>query len=249
MLSGISFNCLILFLVLIDFLIVSKNPTSKTYLKLSIFWIILGLLFSVYIYFSTQNSELFYQYLSSYFIEKSLCLDNIFVFLLIFSKFNIEFKYQHKVLFIGIWSALLFRYLMIFTLGELLYSFHFLIPLFGIFLLYTGVHSFKKENMSSNDLEKFFYKFRNHVELNHRGNFFVKNNGEWKATILVLVLILIESSDIVFAFDSIPAIFSVTSDKYIIYTSNALAIIGLRSLYGVFSEIIQKIYYLKHAIR
>ena len=96
---------------------------------------------------------------------------------------------------------------------------------------------------------KYLKKFSNHVELNHEGNFFVKqNNGAWKMTILILVLILVEISDVVFAFDSIPAIFSITSHKDIVYTSNAFAIIGLRSLYGIFSEIINRLYYLKHAV-
>ncbi len=208
----------------------------------------MGLLFSIYVYYYSKNLELFYEYLSAYFIEKSLSLDNIFVFLLIFSKFNVDSKYQHKVLFLGIWGALFFRYIMIFVLGELIDKFHFLIPLFGLFLLYTGIMALKKKSDSTVNLE-FFERFSDHMELNHNGQFFVKqNNGSWKMTILVLVLIFVEVSDIVFAFDSIPAIFSVTSHKDVIYTSNAFAIIGLRSLYGIFSEIINRLYYLKHAV-
>lgn len=249
MISFLSFNCFILFFVILDFWIVSKNQSTKTYAVLTIFWIIVGLLFSAYVYYYSQSLELFYEYLSAYFIEKSLSLDNIFVFLLIFSKFNVEFKYQHKVLFLGIWGALFFRYIMIFILGELIDKFHFLIPLFGIFLLYTGITALKKKNDSAVNVEEFFKKFSDHVELNHEGHFFVKHyNGTWKMTILILVLILVEISDVIFAFDSIPAIFSVTSNKDIIYTSNAFAIIGLRSLYGVFSEIINRLYYLKHAV-
>ena len=249
MISFLSFNCFILFFVIIDFWIVSKNQSSKTYTVLTIFWIIVGLLFSLYVYYYNKSWELFYEYLSAYFIEKSLSLDNIFVFLLIFSKFNVEFKYQHKFLFLGIWGALFFRYIMIFVLGELIDKFHFLIPLFGLFLLYTGITALKKKDDSTVNIERFFKKFSDHVELNHEGHFFVKqHNGTWKMTILILVLILVETSDVVFAFDSIPAIFSVTSNKDIIYASNAFAIIGLRSLYGVFSEIINRLYYLKHAV-
>lgn len=248
MISFLSFNCFILFFVVIDFWIVSRNQSAKTYTMLTIFWIVVGLLFSAYVYYYSRSLELFYEYLSAYFIEKSLSLDNIFVFLLIFSKFNIDFKYQHKVLFLGIWGALFFRYIMIFVLGELIDKFHFLIPVFGLFLLYTGITSLKKQNTSIVDM-KYLKKFSNHVELNHEGNFFVKqNNGSWKMTILILVLILVEISDVVFAFDSIPAIFSITSHKDIVYTSNAFAIIGLRSLYGIFSEIINRLYYLKHAV-
>ena len=249
MISFWSFNCFILFLVIIDFWIVSKNQSTRTYTLLTIFWIIVGLLFSAYVYYCSRSPDQFYEYLSAYFIEKSLSLDNIFVFLLIFSKFKVDSKYQHKVLFLGIWGALIFRYIMIFVLGELIDKFHFLIPLFGFFLLYTGITSLKKESDTSINAEKFFKKFSNHVEIKHDGHFFIKQrNGDWKITILVLVLILVETSAVVFAFDSIPAIFSVTSNKDIIYTSNAFAIIGLRSLYGVFSEIINKLYYLKHAV-
>lgn len=249
MISFLSFNSLILLFVIMDFWIVSKNQSVKTYTILTIFWILVGLLFSLYIYWCSNSSELFYEYLSAYFIEKSLSLDNIFVFLLIFSKFNVDFKYQHKVLFLGIWGALFLRYIMIFVLAELIDKFHFLIPLFGIFLLYTGVTTLKKENESSVDVENFLKKLANHVERNHEGHFFVRHhNGSWKMTILIFVLILVEVSDLVFAFDSIPAIFSVTSNKDIIYTSNAFAIIGLRSLYGVFSEVINKLHYLKHAV-
>ena len=249
MVSFLSFNCCILFLVIIDFWIVSRNQSTKNYTLLTIFWIIVGLLFSAYVYYCSQNSDLFYEYLSAYFIEKSLSLDNIFVFFLIFSKFKVDFKYQHEILFFGIWGALIFRYIMIFILGELIDEFRFLIPLFGFFLLYTGITSLKKETDSTINVEKFFKKFSDHVELKHDGHFFIKQrNGDWKMTILVLVLILVETSDVVFAFDSIPAIFSVTSNKDIIYTSNAFAIIGLRSLYGVFSEIISRLYYLKHAV-
>lgn len=249
MVSFLLFNSFILLFVVIDFLIVSKNQSTRTYTLLTIFWITVGLLFSVYVYYYSRSTELFYEYLSAYFIEKSLSLDNIFVFLLIFSKFKVDFKYQHKVLFLGIWGALFFRYIMIFVLSELIDKFHFLIPIFGLFLLYTGVTSLKKKNDSTIHVENFFKKFSNHVELTHEGHFFVKQrNGDWRMTILIFVLILVETSDVVFAFDSIPAIFSVTSNKDIIYTSNAFAIIGLRSLYGVFSEIINKLYYLKHAV-
>lgn len=239
------FNCFILFLVTIDFLITSKNQSTKTSVFLTVFWIVLGLLFSVYIYAQTKNSEMLYEYLGAYFIEKSLSLDNIFVFLMIFSKFGIDPKYQHKVLFVGIWSALFFRYLMIFIIGGIIDKFHFMIPIFGAVLLYTGVSSMKKEEDSAIKFEKFFKQFSKYISIEHEGHFFRKNNNKLKATILILVLMIVEFSDIVFSFDSIPAIFSITSNKDIVYASNAFAIIGLRSLYGVFSSVIMKMHYLK----
>ena len=239
------FNCFILFLVIVDFLIISKSQSTKTSVILTVFWIVLGLLFSVFIYAQTKNLEMLYEYLGAYFIEKSLSLDNIFVFLMIFSKFGIDQKFQHKVLFVGIWSALVFRYLMIFIIGEMIDKFHFLIPIFGVVLLCTGISSMKKEEDSGIKFEKFFKQFSKYIVMEHEGHFFRKSNGKLKATILILVLIMIEFSDIIFSFDSIPAIFSVTSNKDIVYASNAFAIIGLRSLYGVFSSVIMKMHYLK----
>ena len=197
------------------------------------------------LYFSQQ--ELIFEYLGAYFIEKSLSMDNIFVFLMIFSTFKIDPKYQHKVLFLGIFGALFFRYFMIFIIGELVDAFHFMIPVFGLMLLYAGLSSLKKDD-SSIDYANFFRKFSKYIEIEHEGKFFVKSNGQWRATILIFVLIVIEISDIIFAFDSIPAIFSVTQDKVIIFSSNALAIIGLRSLYGVFSVTLTKIRYLRYAV-
>ena len=237
------FNCVILFFIAIDFFIISRNPSLKISLQLTGFWIVLGVFFSFYF----SSSKLIFEYLSAYFIEKSLSLDNIFVFLMIFSKFGIDYRYQHKVLFLGIFGALIFRYLMIVIFGELINAFHFMIPLLGVMLLYTGISSFKKENSAVN-YEKFFKKFSKYIEMRHDGKFFVKSGGRLRATILVFVLILIEVSDVIFAFDSIPAIFSVTSDKTVIYSSNALAIIGLRSLYGVFAAAIEKMRCLKYAV-
>ena len=237
------FNCLILLLVTADFLVISRNSSLKVSIALTIFWIVLGLSFSLYF----SQKELIFEYLGAYFIEKSLSMDNIFVFLMIFSTFKIEPKHQHKVLFLGIFGALFFRYLMIFIVGELIDTFHFMIPIFGFILLYTGISSLKKDD-SSIDYTKFFKKFSKYIETRHEGEFFVKNKGRWRATILIFVLCVIEISDVIFAFDSIPAIFSVTSDKIIIYSSNALAIIGLRSLYGVFSMTLAKIHYLKYAV-
>ena len=237
------FNCFILFFIGIDFFIISRNPSLKISLGLTVFWILAGLLFSFYF----SNSKLIFEYLSAYFIEKSLSLDNIFVFLMIFSKFGIDYRYQHKILFLGIFGALFFRYLMIAIFGELIDAFHFMIPVLGVMLLYTGISSFRKEDSSVN-YEKFFKKFSKYIEMRHDGKFFVNRRGRLRATILVFVLMLIEISDVIFAFDSIPAIFSVTSDKTIIYSSNALAIIGLRSLYGVFSAAIGKMRCLKYAV-
>jgi len=244
----ILFNILILSLVAVDYLIVSRNSSLSISIKLSILWICLGLAFTGYVY-SVYGYELSMEYLSAYFIEKTLSADNLFVFFLIFSKFNIDPKFQHKVLFIGIWSALILRCLMIFFIGNLIETFHFIIPLFGLLLLYAGITSFSKhESNTSNRIEKFVTNLFSNVEKNHKGCLFIRKKGRMVSTVLVPVLVVIELSDIVFAFDSIPAIFSITSNKMIVYTSNAFAIIGLRSLYGVFTHMIQNFYYLKYGV-
>ena len=248
MASFILFNVFILFLVTIDYMIVSKNSSMALSIKLSIVWILLGLAFAGYIY-AALGYESSMEYLSAYFIEKTLSADNLFVFFLVFSKFGIESRFQHKVLFIGIWTALILRCVMIFAIGSLIESFHFIIPLFGLFLLYAGVTSFSEDDKdSSSKIEKFVLKLFPNVEKNHQGDLFVRKNGRLLPTLLIPVLGVIELSDIVFAFDSIPAIFSVTSNKMIVYTANAFAIIGLRSLYGVFTHMIQSFRYLKHGV-
>ncbi len=248
MVNFILFNVLIVFLMTIDYILVSRNDTASVSLKLSVFWIISGLLFSFYFYF-TQDFELMLQYLSGYFIEKSLSIDNIFVFFLIFSNFNIEKKYQHKILFVGIFTALVLRCFMIFFVGELIHKFHFVVDIFGALLVYAGIKSFiKNEDSESLQFLNLANKFGLNYAKEHRGNFFVKENNRWKPTVLIIVMIIVEVSDIVFAFDSIPAIFSITEDKTIIYSSNAFAIIGLRSLYGVFAVMVKEIQYLKYGI-
>lgn len=245
------FNVVLLSLVVVDFALLYKKASLKRAMFLTFLWIFLGLLFSLYVYWSLGEKS-FYEYLTAYFIEKSLSVDNIFVFFIIFSRFGIKPEYQHKLLFIGIWSALILRVVMIFTIGALLSSFEFLIYVFGIFILYAGIDSFKNHDDKNNfDPKKIVSKIKKYIDIyegNHNGCFFVKQNGKWKITILVIVICCIEFCDIVFAFDSIPALFSITDDNFIIYTSNAFAIIGLRSLYIAFASVIEKFYYIRHGV-
>lgn len=243
------FNLFILLMVVLDFLVLSRNPSIKNAIFLTIIWIVLGLSFSCVIYIQA-GFEHFCEYLSSYCIEKSLSIDNIFVFLMIFNHFEIEEQYQRKLLFVGIWSALIFRILMIFMIGELLSKFHFMLYIFGILLVFIGISSFfKTKNLKFHDrLLKIINNHTNFYEKNHNGHFFVKQDGKYKVTTLIVVIICIEICDVVFAFDSIPALFSITDNKVIIYTSNAFALIGMRSLYIVFARIVDTFYYLKYCI-
>lgn len=241
------FNLAILLFIIADFVILSLNSSARCAIILTISWIIAGLGFSAVIYgmFGIDSA---YDYLTSYFVEKSLSIDNIFVFFMIFSQFGIERKYQHKLLFIGIWSALILRAIMIFAVGKLLAVFSWTIYIFGGLILYAGIQSFREKKKDINSQIQFIKKYIHVYDGKHNGNLFVYENGKLHATILFVIVFFIEICDIVFAFDSIPALFSVTSDKLIIYTSNALAIIGLRSLYMSFAIAIDKFRYLKYGV-
>lgn len=243
-----AFNVVIIFLVIIDLLFLSKNASIKKAIYLTFFWIFLGLGFSYFVY-AQMGLDHFYEYLSAYFIEKSLSVDNIFVFLLIFSQLGIQKEHQRKLLFAGIWGALILRFLMIFVVSEILEAFHFMTYIFGAFILFAGISSFFEKSGNKNfENIKSFRKYFNVFEGNHNGRFFVRENRKWKVTILVIAIIYVEISDIIFAFDSIPALFSITDNKTIIYTSNAFAIIGLRSLYIAFAVAVDKFRYLKYGV-
>jgi tellurite resistance protein TerC len=230
-------------------MLLAKKSAIGRVVFLTFAWIFLGTSFSIVIYLRF-GLDGFFEYLSAYFVEKSLSVDNIFVFLMIFDYFGIQREYQRKLLFIGIWSALFLRITTIFAVSELLSLFHFTIYIFGALMLYAGISSFFKRDGAHVE-SRLLKKVRNYIDVyagDHRGRFFVKEDGKTKATILLLSIFCIEVCDIVFAFDSIPALFSITNNKTIIYTSNAFAIIGLRSLYLVFASAVDKIHYLKYGV-
>jgi tellurite resistance protein TerC len=239
----------ILVLIVADFVFVSKktlaNATFLTFL-----WIFLGLAFSIYVYiFWGKNS--FYEYLTAYCVEKSLSVDNIFIFMLIFQKLNIEGEYQRKLLFLGIFSALIFRVIMILTVSGLLHSFHFMMWVFGALIFYAGVTAFRSSDGGKNFGGVILKKAATYLKISekdHGGRFFISENGVTKITVLTVAIFCIEICDIVFAFDSVPALFSITDNRFMIYTSNAFAIIGLRSLYVVFAKFVGKLHYLKYGI-
>jgi tellurite resistance protein TerC len=242
------FNILIFILVAADFWYTSKKSTASTAIFLTFLWILLGLLFSILLYILYGRNS-FFEYLTAYCVEKSLSIDNIFVFLLIFQKLKIEKEQQRKLLFIGICSALVLRLLMICAVGQLIESFHFMIRLFGLFLLFAGVKSFFQEPVEMSGLSlRWMSKYFKVYPGNHCGKFIIIENGKTMITVLTAAIACLETCDVIFAFDSIPALFSVTNDKLIIYTSNAFAIIGLRSLYVVLAIFVDKFRYLRYGI-
>src|SRR4051812_33479326 len=214
-------------------------------------WISLAMVFNTGIYF-WFGSERALEFLSGYVIEKALSVDNIFVFIVVFSVFAVPAKLQHRVLLWGILSALVLRAIFVVLGAALLSRFHWLGYVFGAFLVFTGVKLlFQKDgevDPRKNPLFKLFRRVMPSVEEFHEGHFTIMQAGKRYATPLLLVLIAIETTDIVFAMDSIPAIFAVTRDPFIVFTSNIFAILGLRALYFALSGMMDKFHYLKYGL-
>ncbi len=212
-------------------------------------WIGLGLAFGGLV-FLWQGPQAGGEYLAGYTIEKSLSLDNVFVFAMIFTYFAVPAKYQHRLLFWGVVGAIVFRAVFILVGAALLDAFHFLIYVLGVLLLLTGWRMWRHRHEQTLDLENNrilrFVRRAVPMTAEYRGqSFFVRDAGRWLATPLFAVLVIVETSDIMFAIDSIPAIFAVTTDPFIVFTSNAFAILGLRSLYFLLAGMITKFTYLK----
>lgn len=214
-------------------------------------WIFLSLVFNYVIYYY-MGKEKALEFLAGYLIEKSLSVDNLFVFIMLFSYFNVDRKYQHKVLFWGIIGALVMRAIFIFAGVALLDKFHWLIYIFGAFLIYSGIMMLKphKEDIEpdKNPLVRLFTRYFPVTNANHGDKFFVRINTKLFATPLFIVLLIVEFTDLIFAVDSIPAILAVSKDTFIIFTSNVFAILGLRALYFALAGITQYFYYLKYGL-
>ncbi len=258
----IGFNLFVLAMLAIDLGVFHRKAhavSGKEALIWSVVWISLSLLFNLIIYLfwdrmvpasAYTNSEAALAFLTGYLIEKSLSVDNIFVFILIFSFFAVPSAYQHRVLFWGILGALVMRGTLIFIGAALLEQFHWIIYVFGAFLVFTGIRmalSNSEENVQpdKNPVVKFFRRFMPVTENFEGDKFFVSRAGRLLATPLFLILLVVESTDLVFAVDSIPAIFAVTRDPFIVYTSNVFAILGLRALYFLLANVMDKFQYLK----
>ena len=246
----IGFNLFVLLMLTLDLGVFNRKAhvvSVKEALTWSGVWICLSLVFNGLIYHWFGEAKAI-EFFTGYVIEKSLSVDNIFVFVLVFKYFQIPSIYQHKILFWGILGALVMRVIFIFAGVALIEKFHWTIYLFGLFLIYTGYKMFTEQDKQiepeKNPVIKFF---RRVMPVTHelRGDkFFVSENGRRYATPLFLVLILIETTDLIFAVDSIPAILAVTQDRFIVYTSNVFAILGLRSLYFALAHVIHRFVYL-----
>jgi tellurite resistance protein TerC len=250
----ISFNLFVLLMLALDLGVFhrkSKTIDVKDALLWTSIWVSLAFAFNVFVYYHFGEQKAF-EFFTGYLIEKSLSVDNIFVIILIFSYFRVPSEYQHKVLFWGILGALVMRVCFILAGVELIRSFHWLVYIFGAFLIYTGFRIvFQQEGGA--DFEKNFFvktirKFLRITPAFENDRFFVKRNGLWWATPLFLVVIVVEATDLVFAVDSIPAILAISDDAFIVYTSNVFAILGLRSLYFALAGMHSYFTYLKYGL-
>lgn len=250
----ISFNVFVLLMLALDLGVFHRTKheiSLREALTWTFIWVFLAMVFNVVLYF-WRGREQALEFFTGYLVEKALSVDNIFVFIMIFSYFQVPPKYQHKILFWGIIGALVMRAIFIFAGVALIERFHFTIYIFGALLIYTGFKMFTHDNSKieseKNPLIIFFRKFMPVTASLHEDKFFIKENNRTFATPLFLVLLLIESTDVIFAVDSIPAILAITQDQFIVYTSNVFAILGLRSLYFALAGVVHRFWLLKYGL-
>jgi len=250
----IIFNAFVVIMLALDLVVFhrkSHEVSVKEALIWTFVWISLAMIFNVIIYFWRGQQQAL-EYFTGYLVEKALSVDNIFVFIMIFTYFQIPTKFQHKVLFWGIIGALIMRVIFIFAGVALLEKFHFTIYIFGALLIFTGIkmfnHSNSKIDPDKNPVLKFFKKFVPVSQTLYEDKFFTRIEGRRFATPLFLVLILIETTDLIFAVDSIPAILAITQDQFIVYTSNVFAILGLRSLYFALAGVVHRFWLLSYGL-
>lgn len=250
----IGFNVFVLIMLALDLGVFNRKAhqiSIKEALIWSGVWVTLAMVFNVMIYF-WQGETKALEFFTGYLIEKSLSVDNIFVFVLVFGYFKVPAIHQHKILFWGILGALVMRAIFIFAGVALLEKFHWTIYVFGGILIVTGFKMFFQNNQEidpdANPMVKLFRKVMPVTKELHNGDFFVKEGGKWLATPLFLVLIVVETTDLIFAVDSIPAILSITQDEFIVYTSNVFAILGLRSLYFALAGMMDRFRYLTQGL-
>ena len=250
----VGFNVFVLIMLALDLGVFhrkSHEVSVKEALTWTGVWVVLSLAFNVFIYYYFDE-EFAVQFLTGYLIEKSLSVDNIFVIILIFSYFHVPSPYQHKVLFLGILGALVMRAIFIFAGIELIHRFHWLIYIFGGFLIITGIRMLFSGDTKIDPEKNFFVRMvrkimpvtNDYVD----DKFFTRVDGALWATPLFLALVVIEATDLIFAVDSIPAILAISEEPFIVYTSNAFAILGLRSLYFALAGIEKYFKYLKYGL-
>jgi tellurite resistance protein TerC len=255
-LFGIFAVIIILFLVL-DLGLFHKQAhkiSTKSALYQSIFWVVVSTLFGVFILvYDESGTEGAVQYFSAYLTEYALSVDNIFVILLILKYFKVNEAYYHKILFWGILGAIVFRGIFIFVGTYLIEQFHWILYIFGVFLVYSAIRIYfedgdEKIEPEKNPILKFCKKYLPMSNHDHGGNFVIRENGKLMFTPLFLVIVLIETTDLIFAVDSIPAAFAITQNPFLIYTSNIFAVMGLRAMFFLLAGIIDKFYLLQKGL-
>ncbi len=247
----LGFSLFILFMLSLDLGLFNRKAHAIRYREAAIWsgvWITLAMIFAG-IVFWYQGTGRGLEFVTGYLIELSLSVDNLFVFLLIFSYFKVPSRYQHRVLFWGVLGALVMRLTMIFVGAALINRFHWIIYILGVFLIYTGISMFTQKDTDIQPEENSVVRLiTRYIPLTRRyedQRFFTRIEGRLTGTLLLLVLVIVEVADLVFAVDSIPAIFAITTNTFIVYTSNVFAILGLRSMYFLLAGVVEKFHYLK----
>ncbi|MFZ4632294.1 MAG: TerC/Alx family metal homeostasis membrane protein [Patescibacteria group bacterium] len=252
---------LILFgIIIFGFLIVdlgfinrkSHRVEFKSALYQSLFWIGISLAFAALIYFF-MDRELAAEFLSAYLTEKMLSVDNLFVIMLIFSYFKLEEKYHHRVLFWGIFGAIVFRAIFITAGAYIIHQYYWVLYVFGVLLIYTGIKLLKDKkeehvDFSNNKVVKIAHKYLSFTPNHHNGKFFAREGGKFYFTSLFMIVLLVEVTDIIFAVDSIPAVFAISQKLFIVFTSNIFAIMGLRALFFLIENILHKFHHLQKGL-
>ena len=243
-------------------------PNMKEAFVTSSIWVALGIAFTGFIFAAYEHhwfnlgmntvepmsgEEAALKYLTGYLLELALSVDNLFVMALVFAQFHIPRKYQHRILFWGILGVILFRGLLIAVGVTLIHRFEWLFYVFGAFLLFSAWRMLQHKDNAENDVHnhtvvRFVKRFYPVTRSNYRGRFFARENGKAAVTPLFVALLVVETTDILFAFDSVPAVFSITTDPFLVFSSNIFAILGLRSLYFVLANVIEKFVYLKYSL-
>ena len=254
-------NLIILFsIIVVGFLVLDLGFFNKKNHKIefkqaliqSLFWIGISLVFGflIYIFISKEMSV---EFLSAYVTEKMLSVDNLFVIMLIFSYFKLEEKYHHRALFWGILGAIIFRAIFIGAGAYIIHQFYWVLYIFGVVLLYTGVNLLrdKKEehiDFKNNKIIKLAHKILPFTASHHNGKFFFRENGKFYFTSLFMIVLMVEATDIIFAVDSIPAVFSISQNLFVVFTSNIFAIMGLRALFFLIESVLHRFHHLQKGL-
>lgn len=253
-LSWVIFGVVVLFMLALDLGVFHRREHEvkmKEALIWSGVWIVVALVFNVGVYYA-KGKEAALQFLAGYVLERSLSFDNLFVFLLVFKYFHLPSRFHHKVLFWGIFGALVMRAVFIALGIEAIRHFSWMIYLFGVILIWTGIklaiEKDQKVEPEKNIFVKGFRRFFPVTDSYDEGKFFTRKNGVLLATPLMVILLVIESTDVVFAIDSIPAILAISTDPFIVYTSNVFAILGLRALYFALAELMKLFHHLHYGL-